>query len=284
MFLNLFVHIPFAKLQKKLLYQAIKCHNIDYVKSYIKKGLIFNTDVLHYVLEHNSVSIFKLLLKQDGFDINVLNENGNTILSEILIHHKYKNLDYLLKSKYMKELDFSASCMIKNDSMGEFSCQTFIFSQLNTYIQQYGLVKFKSMVMNLPINFNIADNTGNVVLGYLMKFKQKEIFDLILMKTENIFQINQKGENLLHLAFLSGNIDYVERLINYNFDIIATTHENKSYEDFVAQNNDKVNVSTQEQMYILIENKINLIQESLKTTEKNFITNDSLISPLKKII
>jgi hypothetical protein len=293
MFLNLLSHLPWEKLQKKLLVQAIKSNNIDYIKSYIKKDYLhrFQSDeILHLTLEHNATSIFKLLLKQEGFNINSLNKKGNSILGEILIHHKFKCLEYLWRSKYAKELDFTTSCIVKeqddNHLLGEYSCQTIIFANLNVYIQQFSLIKLTNMIKNSNINFNIADNLGNVVLGYLMNYKQTEIFEYVLSKTQNMYQINHKKENLLHLAFASGNIDYVESLIDYHFDILANTEENKSYEDIVADLNyaNKVSASICEQMYILIENKINALQEFIKRQENGFITNDPLITPLKKII
>lgn len=293
MFLNLLSHLPWETLQKKLLLQAIKTNNIEYIKSYIKKDYLnrfTNENILHLALENNSSSIFKLLLKQSNFNINALNSRGNTVLGEILIHHKFKCLDYLLRSKYAKDLDFSASCIFEhqqeNNLLGEYSCQTMIFANLNIYIQQFSFLKLFNIIKNSNINFNIPDNLGNVCLGYLINYRHGEIFDYVLSKTKNIYQTNMKGENLLHLAFFSGNIDYVESLIEYNFDILAITHANISYEDIVSNLNveNKVLPSICEQMYILIENKINALQEFVKRQENGFITNDPLISPLKKII
>lgn len=293
MFLNLLSHLPWEQLQKKLLIKAIKEHNLDYIKSYIKKGYPVNfkeNSILHYVLKHNSTSIFKFLLKQEGLDINLINEEGNTILAEVIIHNKFKYLDYLLKSNYAKQLDFTASCIVKNNTekypLGQFSCQTFIFYHIKNYVQQYGIVKLLNLVRLCVMNFNIPDNQGNLPLVYIIQNKQPELFNYVLSKTQNMYQINNKKENLLHTAFSSGHIEFVERLIDYNFDILAMNTENKSYEDFVAdlKYENKTNQSTIEQLFILIENKINFIQEEIKKRDSNFITNDSHILPLKKIV
>lgn len=160
-----------------------------------------------------NLRIYDFFIKK-GVDINRLDKDGNTVLSNAAIHGKKELISFLLKNH--------ANLNISNNN-GQSPLM--LATKYN-----------KSDVINLMIlnggNLKKIDKKNNSITHYLIQsFNEKDIdsFDKkleILIENNINFNLNQSlGNTLLHEAVIKNNITLIKKIIQFKIPI---NHKNNN--------------------------------------------------------
>lgn len=182
---------------------------------------------LHIAIYNDRLSIMLHILKlKIPVDVNIQDKNGKTPIFAAIERKNEEMVDALIKDK---RVDLRAQM---NDG------KTVLFTIVDKE-DLTSLIRIKNHRKNLDELVQITDNAGNTPFHYaVQKGKMRALQELFrLCPNFDVNTPNATGLTMLHIAAMTGRIDFVEYLLSINeIDVNAQDKQKKS-PAFVAGDN-----------------------------------------------
>ncbi|AYV79547.1 MAG: ankyrin repeat protein [Faunusvirus sp.] len=212
----------------KLLFDLIKEHKWDeFMKTLSDNSNIdvnvrdnSNNYLIHYAVLLNRVDIVKLLISRNC-KIDIIDEDNRSLLY-VPIKYNYHNMLTTLLSSIKSVIGVSLVDLLDKNSNIPLHYALY----LNNKTAVTELLKHSS-------NISIRDTDGNNSIHLAIKYKNTEIFKMLLEDkmirlNNNLLNLqNKNGETPLHIACNYELADIVEHLLKYKIDINIKDHDHQ---------------------------------------------------------
>eukprot|EP00833_Pecoramyces_ruminatium_P016185 jgi/Orpsp1_1/1190217/evm.model.d7180000077499.1 len=220
-----------------ILNMIIRLNNINMVKYLLENNKYkfyvninekdINNEYPLFTAFHENIEIFKYLLDL-GADRTIKNNNGVSLLTLSILHHKYVHLQYLLNDKInINEKDIS----------GNYPLITAIYqNDLDIVIS---IVEY---CLTHSITMNIMDASGNTPLILSYNLGHKDIFEYLV----DYFDINRtdiNGNTVLYYAIEKEDDITITYLMNHQADCTKKNKYNMSCLDKISSKGGKFLIS-----------------------------------------
>ncbi|MGL5721022.1 MAG: hypothetical protein ACRCY4_01270 [Brevinema sp.] len=115
----------------------------------------------------------------------------------VLPHEIRQEHHFLFEKDVPTNLDLEQFIILDDDS----------YSFYPKYVHETYARLVQFLVDGAGVEYQTIDSNGNNVLGYVVQTDRKDLFDFFIAKGVSPRQINNKGENLLHIACHSSSTD-----------------------------------------------------------------------------
>jgi ankyrin repeat protein len=200
------------------IFNLIKTYKFDELKDILLsdeiKNLNFhdenNNYLIHYLINYNQLELFKKLLeKNNNIRLDIIDNDGKTILYQII---KYSNNDILESLLKFNKVHVGFSIIDNQDKLGYTALHYAII--LNNFEAIKILLQYES-------DIRIKDNEGNNSLQLALINNKTNIFIYLLEQTNDFDVYTNTHQSLLHLAISKQNIKIIDILLEKNININA---------------------------------------------------------------
>ncbi|XP_046546060.1 ankyrin repeat domain-containing protein 50-like [Haliotis rubra] len=157
-------------------------------------------DVLHMFCYGGQVAMVKHVLKLDSVDINSRGQKGRTCL--MIAAHRGKR-------ELFKFLVNTGSNVSMVDQVGD--------NILHIACKGGHVEMVKYIISRRLVDVNSRGQDSKTVLMFALLARNRKIFDLCVCAGCNLTAVDGQGNNILHLALQSENLEMVRYIISQNF-------------------------------------------------------------------
>ena len=156
------------------------------------------TNALHVAAKNGNIEMIKLVLPH--FDINSIDESGETPLILAAAHGKYAAVQMLIQNAADPHLECSfGQCLLHFAAEGG-----------NPHILRY--------LLSFNLDVNHRNCVGVTPLATAAIYGNEHAFNLLLKQNADLSSITEDGYNVLHFAAFGGSVPIISKLISLGFD------------------------------------------------------------------
>lgn len=194
--------------------------------------------LLHTIISKNQPANLEKLLKS-GADVNVLDHNGYSPLSNALYYKKDKMIDLLLQYKIKNHLNKEGKDL---------------YMLAIRYYSKYVLTMLENNIDVIPLKYENYDN----LLHYCNVYYPKALVKLIQSLT--LSELNSKSKNekeyLIHSLCAYRRYDAIKEMFKRKVDINVLNKNNENILHCFVRNEDKWSAKTREVLILMLEHNI----------------------------
>lgn len=231
------------------LFEKIKEKKYNIILKYLKNNTEVNLNIqddfnnyfIEYVIDSSDLPLIQYVLSKNVF-LDILDNNGTTILYNLIKFNKIDILDLILKNdrskigihildkKDIKGRTALHYCVIFNNQeclnkLIEYNGDPYITDKNGNNIFFYSIIyKRIDLLLNLFEkfkNFRIRNTDGENLLQVSINYDIKDIYQFLITKTN--INLNNKsklyGTTALHQAIINNNNNLIDLLIKYKADL-----------------------------------------------------------------
>jgi hypothetical protein len=172
--------------------------NTDFIQEYNNNNTT-NDKIFSYIYSKKWNDLLNFIKNNKDIDYNI-HDNSKTYLIE---HVLYSNNLPLIKELLTKNVKID----IVDDSNKSiiYNIIKYSYNDVLSYVLEFNS---KNMGFNI---LDIRDNSGEIAINYCVKFKNNDAFNKIINNKFNIFNKNDKGENLLFCLIIENEINMYKK-------------------------------------------------------------------------
>ena len=196
-------------------FDAIYSNDIQALREYLELGNVNlvnerGMSLLHAAIIFNNSEIFNLLL-ENYIDINIQDKNGHTPAHLCVINNRIGFLKMLIRHDVnlkLKDNDghtpLYKACLLGRENM------------------------ISLLLENISFDINEEDNNNESIFMALVRSRNLDLLNKIIVDDSIIDKPNYKGETPLHIACKSGDKEIVSYLLNHNAFIHSKTNQDET--------------------------------------------------------
>ncbi|XP_048258284.1 putative ankyrin repeat protein RF_0381 [Haliotis rufescens] len=219
-----------------MLYEACREGKLEIVKNILSTGSVDINNKsqggwtpLLLAASTGQKDIFDVLVRK-GCNTSALLDNGNNILHVACLSGNTDIIEYLTAVVSINSIGmYGRTAVMKAAAMGNKNvfdllvgkgCNLSAVDDKGNNILHFACFGGNVHIVNYLIKHNIADiesrgQVGRTPVLFAAEMGQKQVFDLLVCKGYNLSAVDDKGNNILHLACFSDNVYIVEYLITH---------------------------------------------------------------------